>query len=224
MALSVKVALLTCLFFTGGICWLVNQVARPTEGQIQAPPHRTAPDATTAPTKAPPDVAERSRQLDRQSPVSRSREFAEPASRTVVVPEITLVSGPAGDQRIPPLHNPLLEMRTAAENAQRDLIVAQHHENSVPDAVFAPDAAERTTEIRRPAKPYEVRKGDSLSKICRAEYGAQAAEGQRLLLAENPKVARRDKHTIFEGETLQLPILADATSADESDLGGMEAS
>jgi hypothetical protein len=97
--------------------------------------------------------------------------------------------------------------------------------DSIPDAIFAPDAgSDALLEARRPTTSYTVRKGDSLSRICRAQYGAQASEMQRMVLAENPQVARRAKRTIFQGETLQLPVLDDGPTARESDADGMEAS
>lgn len=228
MALSVKVALLTCLFFTGGLCWLVNQVGRPASG----PAHSLSKRAPQAPAE-PPAVAQsepaaKPALLERESPVARAREVSEPTTRTVVVPEIRLVSGPAADQPIPPLHNPLLEMRTAAAHAGGDVIVAEHTGDRLPDDVYAMESPSKPLpEVRRPTTPYTVRKGDSLGKICREQFGPQASEGQRLLLAANPQIVRRAKNTIFEGETIQLPQLETAPevaaeTAPESD--GMEAS
>lgn len=229
MALSVKVALLTCLFFTGGLCWLVNQVSRPTGAAAPALAQRTMQDALAPAAallaNASSDPAEKTAQLERESPVARSRDAGEPASRTVVVPEVWLASETVADRPVPPLHNPLLEMRTAAEVAQRDVQTDDPplgHE--IPSAVFAMETAPRgLLEAHRTTSPYTVRKGDSLSKICRTHYGDQFAAGQKLLLAENPQVAGRAGNKIFLGETLQIPALGGA-SAEEADTGGMEAS
>jgi hypothetical protein len=227
MALSVKVALLTCLFFTGGLCWLVNQVSRPTDGRGPSVAQRTLRDVPSAAPVAivASEPTEKTAQLERVSPVARSRDAGEPAARTVVVPEVRLTSDMVSDRPIPPLHNPLLEMRTAAEVAQRDARSGDAAPvDQIPSAVFAMETAPRgMLEAHRTVTPYTVQKGDSISKICRVHYGAQSAAGQKLVLAENPQVARRAGNTIFLGETLQIPALGGAP-VEENDTGGMEAS
>jgi len=77
MALSVKAALLTCLFFVGGMCWLVSQVSRPL---VELPSPLKASDSNASVRSAEPkpsrDPLALTERLERASPIAAQQERA----------------------------------------------------------------------------------------------------------------------------------------------------
>ncbi len=67
------------------------------------------------------------------------------------------------------------------------------------------------------ARKYVVRRGDSLVKIMRREWNRADDKSLHILLAANPKVAKR-RNKIFPGEVLNIP---DPRSADAVSLVGL---
>lgn len=207
MGVSVKVALLTCIAFTTGVCWLVNQVSRqpgvatpstptpttlmsktsfvPPTDQLQRPsagePSREAPSS-------PPAVA---MQLE-PAPVSPARDTV--VLPPIVPPETVAVSTGAGERQEP-----------AAEPG-RELAqgTPSEHPPSSSDVHAAPQPV-----------VYKVAKGDSLSRIAARTYGADSLEARKAIIAVNPKIAKRP-NCLYAGEELQLPVLA---SSAEPGLG-----
>lgn len=243
MALSVKFALLTCLLFTGGMCWVVNQVGRSngaTNFGRESPPSRES--VTQAAADRPPDHAPisvttdrdlaRSERLERPSPVSRSQTSGSDLGTVV---EAEAVMEIAGDVRIPPppMTGALLEMRTAIPDvAEGDAFPHQPHSPEVaaqdtPTFLVDEAAPQGNSAQARGALQsstvYTVRKGDSLYRVCREFYGDKQAEGIKLVLAENPRVAARKDNMLQLGEVLELPPV-DGANGMALDMGGMEAS
>lgn len=243
MALSVKFALLTCLLFTGGMCWVVNQVGRsnspPGLFHASTHPNRSTPVSESPPAHSPVSVTTerdvaRSGRLERQSPVLNSQLIGTAPENIVEAepsPEIV------GDVRVPPppLGKSLLEMRTAAQDSLEEVESAdgQPRQPEIAQA-FGDYAADRKVQDNLPARSepsgalqsstiYTVKKGDSLYKVCREFYGDKQAEGIQLVLMENPKVAARRGKMLHLGEMLQIPPLEGADGM-VLDAGGMEGS
>lgn len=208
MGVSVKVALLTCIAFTTGVCWLVNQVSRQPGGPV--PKHAT-------PTTLMSTMAPSTDQLQRQSPSETSRTLAshEP------IETVRLDPAPIQTDRdvipLPPIVAPEPEV------ARTSVLPSEPHDTPPPSAPVevAETPQPRTGETDRPGSTtltYKVAKGDSLSRICARNLGEDTPAIRRAVLALNPKIARRP-NCLYAGETLELPILDPASAATSVAIG-----
>ena len=68
MSLNVKLAMLICLGFTSGMCWLVQQAARPIV-ELPSPVEPVADVADLHPTPPAPEPRELARRFEQASPV-----------------------------------------------------------------------------------------------------------------------------------------------------------
>lgn len=233
MALSVKFALLSCLGFISGMCWLVNQVARPVV-ELPRPPVVTPGDAA-APASLVDNRADRltaaARELERTPPVLSVPaaqpdalevpayvSSAEPAPRDDLPPLVS-AAAPASPQTVAePARDPAgaVERLVADSSAAAPLI--QVVDAATPrrrdGAPLSPTDAPEPTASR-----YRVVKGDSLVRIARRAFGSDDRRYVEALVAANPQVAER-RNRILVGETLVIPV----HSAADGDAGGSEAS
>ncbi|MBI5863792.1 MAG: hypothetical protein HZB38_04655 [Planctomycetes bacterium] len=207
---------------------LVNQVAR-ISGEPGVAVVDSKPVSATERSGAERDSAAR---LQRESPVVSREGSRDGSARQVVAERPVIVAG--SDGPLPPLENvqnPLLEMRAAAAEANQDPQVGRESApagSGIPTAVLVDAPAgsallEAHNATGGSQTLYTVRKGDNLSKICKAFYTDRAADGQTVVLAANPQLARRPGRSVLLGEELRIPPLTGSKGVI-ADIGGMEAS
>lgn len=249
MALSVKMAALTCFGFIFGMSWLVSLVARP---MVEAPTPLivrglSAPaggntvlvSRDAAPSGAPKRPLAVAGRFERPSPVEVAAEAPRSGTEEVLAIADELLRHAKRAIPLPPLHvpdAPVLavgdesapagvtvaeagrpaeaesgpsELGTAIAASASRLLAAQ-----MPDLVPDEAAGERDGEasVSGPvpaapvAKRYEVRRGDTLVKIMRREWSSDDAKLLEVLLAANPRIAKRPDR-IYVGEVLRIPEL-----------------
>lgn len=232
MALNVKVALLTCLGFIGGITWLVNQVARP----VAVAPVPMLVPAVPAASETPAVLAVALDQpqrlaaaFDHASATDAARGDAVETSPIAVAliesggvlideaPPELVPDTPAGPS-LPPIA--AASPPVAPVEAPTTAVLVSAEEQALPAAVLASDAqipdeapapAESASRPQLPAgKAYRVRRGDTIVRILRREWHRDDPEAIAAFLAVNPRVGKRKGYTIRVGEELHLPSLATA--------------
>lgn len=199
MGVSVKVALLTCIAFTTGVCWLVSQVSR--QPGVATP---STPTPTTLMSKTsfvPPTD-----QLQRPSAGEPSREVPSTPPAVAIQLEPAPLSPERDTVALPPIvpreavvmETGATEPREPATEPVREFAQGTSGEqpSSPPDTPAAPQP-----------ETYRVAKGDSLSRIAARTYGADSFEARKAIIALNPKIAKRP-NCLYAGEELQLPALA----------------
>lgn len=218
MGLSMKFALLTSLGFIGGMCWLVNQAAKPVvnaQGDLAPrPPAASSQDrvrgrAATA-------------RLATASPVETALASERPRSDELLT--VSAVTRAANtDAALPPIarqaDKPVPGVGyLVAVNAQDlpQLAPTKQDEElrptgASPEPVRSPEPP--TAVASSAARKYVVQKGDSLTRVARRELGSDSSDAMKALLAANPAVAKR-KGMLLAGESLNLPgVPAAATVA-----------
>lgn len=172
MALSAKLCLVACLFFTGGTCWLVTQVAKPIVNipSTVAEPAALAKSSPRVPEASPLKRAEK---LERATPTLETAGEKRDAHLDVVaVRDEPVAHTPVNRVQLPPLVAPPVEAMTVAhaepvtrENAEpvrtisnSALLIAQPNLTSpvgATDEVLKPDARNTKPDLRT-AKITEV--------------------------------------------------------------------
>ncbi len=228
MALNVKLAMLICVGFTGGMCWLVQNAARP----IVELPSPVEPVAAAPPQPVPPpEPRELAQRFKQDSPVvvaaaQRERLLAEavaPPPRIELArfplhrpgsPASQRAAGQGGAQPQPDAGQPVAAAqpaRTTAASGRRPISLAVVIPTAVVTGGARPAGASRT-QTRPPApkqqpayRSVRVRKGDTLMKILRRELGRDDAATLAAVLKANPQLRGR-VHRILVGETIRLPV------------------
>lgn len=200
MGVSVKVALLMCIAFTTGVCWLVNQVSR----QRAGPPvvHRS-PTTLMSTTSLPP--IDKLKHPSVSNAADENRKPPEP---------VTLAQAPSATQEstvLPPIRKDLEPAPPAASGETSAGTFA------VREPIADPGASRDTVPPPpAPALPataeYVVAKGDSLSRICKRTYGDDTPAIHKAIFELNPKLAKRP-NCVYLGEVIQLPSLASMNGA-----------
>jgi len=231
MGLSVKVSLLVCLGFTGAICWLVNQVAKPIV-QLRAAAIYAAP--------TPRGVVVLDRPAPAQTggaPTAVAGQFAfasaveSAADRTWAAPKRELADTrpalAASEARSAPSQAQVADdsawASSAASAADED--TAPHARRfAVPEFVLVSDvgAAEigltadgsnaedvdaGSDAVAAPEptiRTHTVRSGDTLASIARGAWNSSGPDEIRALLGANPQLKARP-HLIRVGEALLIP-------------------
>ncbi len=238
VTLSFKVAMLTSLMFIGGMCWLVNQVARPTvaatfPGGTPAAPMVAQTDTPISPldrrSTSPVSAAQG---LQRTAPVEHSIATA-PPPKPIGEPTLTERNplpplgetphgGPAVDARssapVTP-DEPLVVARNTPRNdggAGRTLVAQNKSEPNIfdqakPERMPEPPAAQ--PEATPATRDYIVKKGDTFERIARRELSSADSATLAQLVALNPQVAKRKGHMVMLGERLTLPEAGHAGDA-----------
>lgn len=199
MGVSVKVALLTCIAFTTGVCWLVNQVSR--QPGVATP---AAPTPTTLMSKTsfvPPTD-----QLQRPSAGEPSREVPSSPPAVAIHLEPAPVSPAPDAVALPPIVPPetVIASTRAGESHPTE---AEPVPELAQDAPSGPPTVAADPQVTPQPATYKVAKGDSLSRIAARTYGADSPEVRKAIIALNPKIAKRP-NCLYAGEELQLPALA----------------
>lgn len=218
MALSVKVAFLSCFGFISGMCWLVNQVARP---MIELPSPLDSPAmAVTVPPRGPVAAANPHGAFEREAPVVVAA--AETPYDSDLLHVDALPDAPAHARRVklPPLQ--AAPVVVAAAEAPETVPAEPRHalaaaparsqsdEPLVPvvEIVAASLSGDRGGDDEARTAPtgreYAVRRGDSLALIARREIGSDDPRMVDVLVAMNPQLATR-RNRILVGETLRVP-------------------
>ena len=238
MALNMKVALLTCLGFIGGISWLVNQVARP---MVAAPAPLlvvTTPDAPQAPLPVAARTgahglagqfanASATDQPDGSNLDTSPLAVALIESGGVLIDEAPQVAPavPAEPRPLPPIAAALPGAPSDAPNESR---LATPRQENVPLAVLAsgsrivdgPEA--KPAPIEREALPagksYRVRRGDTIVRLLRREWHRADPEAIAAFLAVNPRIGQRKGYTIRIGEKLLIPDIDTALAYRDAKL------
>ncbi len=232
MGLSAKAAMLICLGFTGGMTWLVNQVARPMVEMPSPLIVRAEPLAGVAPavagkaspTNRPVEGVEVAGRFERPSAVEQRPADVHAADDTLALAETR--EPLVGSERVllPPLHlPPLPPQATISPEAPAQMRLASAEEVSTepveadtPAVASDPSGREKSPEVASTAagsatgpKRYRVRRNDSLTKIARREWGSVNPKLVRALLEANPRLKDHPDH-ILVGEELTIPDLASA--------------
>ncbi len=229
MALNVKLAMLICLGFTGGMCWLVQNAARPiVELPSPVEPVAVAPLPQPAP---PPEPRELARRFEQDSPVvvaaaQRERLLADAVAPP---PRIELAQfplhrpgspasqraaqqgGPSGQQGGGVVASAATPPPEPKRSTGRPVPLAL----VIPTAVVSGGGSHNASRAAGPAQAAEpatpayrtirVRKGDTLMKILRRELGRDDAATLAAVLKANPQLRGR-VHRILVGETIRLPV------------------
>lgn len=235
MALSAKMAMLTCLGFIVGMCWLVSQVARPlvelpTPLIVRVP---QAPGASARPLAGADAAAEPTGRFSRPSPVELALEHQPADAGRVLAVADELLTVEEAVEALPPLQvprapvvvlvdNPAPGIASDAPAGQEPLAaaageaVAAADQTPGPTAPAAAQPEEPAVGSPAPAaaalpivKHYRVRRGDTLLKILRRELGGDDRELLEALLAVNPRIAERPNR-IFVGEIVRIPDVRSA--------------
>lgn len=219
MGLSVKMAMLTCLGFISGMCWLVNRVARPVV-EVGSP-IADATDWKQAMGALRP-VADAAAAFEHTAPVVASTSAARAAEDTLVVPAPGEADLPGGRETLPPLAAREEQVPAAAPDAaavpRRELLVGQALKPAEPlvPVIDAASPMARSSEAlveggdqALPLKRYRVEKGDTLVRISRREWQSDDPKLVEALIAANPQVRAR-RNRILVGEVLVIPTLAAA--------------
>ncbi|RMF73697.1 MAG: LysM domain-containing protein [Planctomycetota bacterium] len=227
MALNVKAALLTCLFVTGGACWLVNQVARPL---VELPQPVGA--ATAAYFSRPASQVEErppAPQFAFATPVEAQMPERAPFVPVATVSPVERVARVPTQDRLPPLVHHVADtspMTTdedwrAAQQAARATLVSQRAGASanqagereqvyttsiavVVDGNESSPNAQAETDEKASQTEYVVRSGDTLFGILRRHWRRADASAVQAIVAANPQI--RDRlDRIRVGEVLVIP-------------------
>ncbi len=214
MALSVKVAMLTCLGFISSMCWLVNGVARP----VVELPSPLAPPWSDADA---PDIRPPAPNFLEEAPVTASTELALVGEdRLAIVPhgETDLVESRAD---LPPLvpRASADEFVAGAEPSATELVSDALSGGeplvAVIDAALPEGAPDETEESESgdasaaSTRTYRVKKGDTLAGIARSMWGQADAKLIDGLVAANPALSAR-RNRILVNEELQVPTQDEA--------------
>ncbi|MEP0845393.1 MAG: LysM peptidoglycan-binding domain-containing protein [Phycisphaerae bacterium] len=233
MALSVKFALLSCLGFISGMCWLVNQVARPVV-ELPRPPVITPADATV-PASTQDGRADRliaaARELERAAPVLSAPpaqadalevpgylSSAEPAPRDDLPPLVSAAAPAAAQNVEPPAAGPTGAVQRLVADSSTTAPLIEVVDAATPRSRADVPAMPEDAPSPAPSR-YRVVKGDSLVRIARRAFGSDDRRYVEALVAANPQVAER-RNRILVGETLVIP----APGAADGDSGETRAS
>ncbi len=232
MGLSAKAAMLICLGFTGGMTWLVNQVARPMVEMpspliVRAePPAGVAPAIAgkASPTNRPVEGVEVAGRFERPSAVEQRPVDVHAADDTLALAETREPLVESERIFLPPLHLPPLPSEaTISPEAPAQMRLASAEEVSTeplgPETPVldsgsgglgeSPELASIPAEPSAKLKRYRVRRNDSLTKIARREWGSVNPKLVQVLLEANPRLKDHPDH-ILVGEELTIPDLASA--------------
>jgi nucleoid-associated protein YgaU len=234
MGLNAKAAMLICLGFTGGLTWLVQQVARPMVEMPSPlivrgePPVGVEPIIAdqASPMKRPVGAVEVVGRFERPSAVEQRPADSRAADDTLALAETR--EPLVGSERVllPPLHPvPVPPTVSPAAMASADTVddVRLAPAGEVGTKWVAADTAavaddpgqvQESPEVASTAagsaaepKRYRVQRNDSLTKIARREWGSVNPRLLRALLEANPGL-KDDPDHIEVGEELTIPDLA----------------
>ncbi len=220
MGLSMKFALLTSLGFIGGMCWLVNQAAKPVvnaQGDLaQRPPAVSSPErvrgraATARLTTASPVETALASERPRSDELLTVSAVTRAANTEAALPPIARQA--AADKPVPGVGYLVAvnaqELPTLAPTKQDEEL---RPVGSAAETVRTPEPA--TATAANDARKYVVQKGDTLTRVARRALGSESPDAMKALLAANPAVAKR-KGMLLAGESLNLPAApAEATVA-----------
>lgn len=241
-ALNVKIALLTCVGFTVGMCWMVSQVSRPVA---------SAAGATVALNRTAPAVATGARPADalrRGNPIDAARSAGRHQADAAITPA-TRVASDAVEGKLPPVSLPRFERErgvvtlassTVEERAATEPSTASLPPNAI-EVTRVPEALvdtgnTLTAQFNRetpesnlfqdrgiaepaaaeadpaPAPHYIVKSGDNLARIARQTLGSDDSAAIRALIAANPKLKSRPNKVLL-GEKLNIPPKEGGTPA-----------
>lgn len=221
MALNVKLAMLICLGFTSGMCWLVQQAARPIV-ELPSPVEPVA--AWSHPQPAPPaEPRELARRFEQDSPVvvaaaRRERLLAEAVAPP---PRIELAGfalhrpGSPASQRAAKQGGVVVAAAARPRGPKRSTGRPVPLALVIPTAVVSGGGSDEAARAAQPAQAAEpatpgyrtirVRKGETLMKILRRELGRDDAAALAAVLKANPQLRGR-AHRILVGEQIRLPV------------------
>jgi nucleoid-associated protein YgaU len=207
VALNVKAAMMICLGCIGGGSWLLQQVD---VRQVEVRSPLVAVDATprtARPTRdwmrALPPVESReawTSRFARRNPLDSEAERNRATERpmTVALSERTISERPP--LVLPPLETPVAPEATWPVVAEGELPVSAAAEVA---AVVAAEPAADSGAVAD-LKPYQVVKGDTLSRIARRVFESRDPRLVKLLVELNPTVAAANGH-LKVGDQLQIP-------------------
>ncbi|MFQ5805000.1 MAG: LysM peptidoglycan-binding domain-containing protein [Phycisphaerae bacterium] len=221
MALSVKVALVTCLGFIFGMSCLVSLVARPmvdmptpliVRGPVAGARGAAVLLADVDSRLAPSVMAGR---FARSSPLETgpkgNRRGGDGLAVGEALPRDTDLASPS----LPPLYVPEAPVVVKVDQpapVPRTAAALVTDLGSSEGIDIEPGARTHAGRAVPAAKKYRVKRGDTLVKIMRRQWNSDDAKLMNVLLAANPKVAKR-RDLIFVGEVLIIPEL---TSSERS--------
>jgi len=216
MALNVKAALLICLAFTGGMCWLVSRVQRPIVEFI-SPADSGAPAARHVAR-----VAEHTRGRAASPDFARSSPVA-PAVHVAAIGAAPPPQAPVHREAdaLPPAVRP--ETLTPVDDREARLLIARTTPwpptIEIPDVVGGePELAdgEATEPVAPPPaatpRTVEIQRGDSLVRICRRLWSSEEPRYLKALIDANPTLRANPNH-IVAGQTLVVPLVEEAGAA-----------
>lgn len=227
MALNVKAAMMICMAFIGGACWIIQQIEAPRVelvSPLMARPARTAASEAMSPTpRVLGEVAHRrtlAQRFARPSAVDQSMQASAQPRATLALHQPAISSdhrtpsallpaklrGPAGWEDEP--------ADTALADAGTGIMTEPAPPKSESDGPATADATIPATSTR-----YTVARGDTLWTIIHRTYGTSNDRLIRLVIDANPHLRSR-KNRILVGEELVLPPQREITLALTDDTRG----
>lgn len=202
MAVTMRSAMIACMGFTVGLCWLVTQIERADyvlEETLRPVANQTSPEPRYV---APRTAREQLRPAPTQVPLAVA------ASTPITIASIRTIDDEAEPITTPELPRTAVAMHDAADSLLLEADVPQGFEFDLSEpvtALRADGAPPRARSGESRFEQYEVQRGDSLARIAKRFYGDASEARLNALVAANPHLTgRRDR--ILLGETLRIPL------------------